>query len=193
MRSVSKRGIGTLVLDFKTGGGLTLTITGEFTGNATSGIGTVRTLDTVKIGPLEFKPMGTLWQAEGTWTAQTSSFTTVIGSSDTCTGSDSGTITLFATQETRAGKRVWLIDPLDAMSEGTGRTTCVSSLGDQTLRGVTIPGTRTYDVGGDAAELFMGNLDPFTIPAEGGSVRVSGTRSVAGGTYTATGTAAAKK
>jgi hypothetical protein len=73
--------------------------------------------------------------------------------------------------------------------EGTGSMECVSSLGDQTLRGVTIPARRTHPSTGDAAALFMGNLDAFTIPAEGGSVRVSGTRGVPGSTWTSSGTA----
>jgi hypothetical protein len=189
LQSTSKRGIGTLVLDFHTGAALTLTITGELTANS-SRIGTVRVLDTVKIGPLELKKfVGDIWQATGT-----SSVTAVAGSTDTCTGSDSGVVTLMATVETRGANKVWVIDPLDATFDGgKGSTTCVSSLGDQTLRGVTIPGTRTFDSDGDAADLFMGNLATFTIPAEGGTVRVRGSSGGIGGSFTSDGTATAKK
>jgi hypothetical protein len=193
LQTTSKRGIGSLVLDFHTGGALTLTITGEAK-SETSRIGNVRILDIVKVGPLEFKQLaGGIWQSTGVWSAQTSSFTTVAGSSDTCTGSDSGTITLMATVETRQGQTVWVVNPGDSDVQGTGTVTCVSSLGDQTLRGVTIPGTRTYDSNGDAAELFMGNLDAFTIPAEGGTVRVHGSRGGIGGSFTSDGTATGKK
>ena len=193
LQSTSKRGIGTLVLDFHTGGALTLTITGEARSEITR-IGTVKILDIVKVGPLEFKQLaGDIWQATGSWSAQTSSFTTVAGSSDTCTGSDTGTITVMATVETRQGKRVWVIDPADSDAEGKGTDTCVSSLGDQTLRGVTIPGTRTFESDGDAAGLFMSNLDPFTVPADGGTVRVHGSTGGGGGSFTSDGTATAKK
>jgi hypothetical protein len=193
LQSTSKRGIGTLVLDFHTGGALTLTITGEARGE-TSRIGTVKTLDIVKVGPLEFKQLaGDIWQATGAWSAETSSFTTVGGDSDTCTGSESGTITVMATVETRQGKRAWVIDPSDSDAEGKGTMKCVSSVGDQTLRGVTIPGTRTYDSDGDAAGLFMSNLDPFTVPADGGTVRVRGATGGASGSFTSEGTATAKK
>ena len=100
----------------------------------------------------------------------------------------------MATVETRAGKKVWVIDPADAITEGEGTMTCQSSLGDQTLRGVTIPGKRTYDSNGEAAELFMGNLEPFTLPADGGTVRVHGTSgSGPSGSFTSDGTATAKK
>ena len=194
LQSTSKRGIGTLVLDFHTGGALTLTITGEARSEA-SRIGTVKILDIVKVGPLEFKQLaGDIWQASGVWSAETSSFTTVAGlGSDTCTGSDAGTITVMATVETRQGKRVWVIDPGDSDVQGKGTVTCVSSLGDQTLRGVTIPGKRTYDSDGDAADMFMRQLDPFTVPADGGTVRVHGATGGAGGSFTSEGTATAKK
>jgi hypothetical protein len=193
LQSTSKRGIGTLVLDFHTGGALTLTITGEARSEA-SRIGTVKILDIVKVGPLEFKQLaGDIWQATGAWSAETSSFTTVAGTSDTCTGSDAGTITVMATVETRQGKRVWVIDPGDSDVQGKGTVTCVSSLGDQTLRGVTIPGKRTYDSDGDAADLFMRHLDPFTVPADGGTVRVRGATGGASGSFTSEGTATAKQ
>lgn len=189
LKSTSKRGIGTLVLTFHTGGALTLTITGEVTGNS-SGIGTVRIRDTVKMGPLELKrSFGDYWEATGPWTAETSSVTVAAGATDTCTGNDSGTVTLMATIETRGGSKVWVIDPLQsAFDGGKGSATCVSSLGDQTLRGVTIPGTRTHETNGEAGEIFFGILDAFTIPAEGGTVRVRGARDswTSGGTVTAT-------
>lgn len=193
LKSISKRGIGTLVLDFHTGGALTLTIKGEVRGDSNR-LGTVRVLDIVTIGPLEFKRyVGDIWQATGPWSAETSSFTAAGVGNDTCTGKDSGTISLMASVETRGGKMSWVIDPTDTTIDGQGSTECQSSLGDQTLRGVTIPGKRTYDSDGDAAELFMGNLDPFTIPAEGGSVRVHGSSGGAGASWTSDGTATAKK
>ena len=134
LQSTSRRGIGTLVLDFHTGGGLTLTITGEVRGNSTTIVGTVRVLDTVRIGPLEFrKSFGDFWEGTGTWSAETSSFTVAAGTSDTCTGAESGKITMMATRETRGDRKVWVIEPLDTDAEGTGRQTCVSSTGDQTL------------------------------------------------------------
>jgi hypothetical protein len=194
LQSTSKRGIGTLVLDFHTGGGLTLSITGEVHGNSTTIVGTVRVLDTVRIGPLEFKKsFGDFWEGTGTWTAETSSFTTAGLGNDTCTGRDSGKITMMATRETRGDRTVWVIDPLDGSTEGTGSMECVHSQGDQTLRGVTIPARRTHESEGDAAQLFIGNLSPFTIPAEGGTVRVHGSQSAAGGSWTSEGTAVAPR
>ena len=192
LQSTSKRGIGTLILDFHTGGGLTLTITGEVRGNS-SQLGTVRVLDTVRIGPVQFKKtMGDVWEGEGTWTADTSSYTTVAGTSDTCTGKENGKVTLMATLETRGDKKIWVIDPLMAIAEGQGSQECVSSLGDQTLRGVTIPGKRTYESTGDAAALFIGNLTTFTVPAEGGTVRLHGSQSGPGGSWTSDGSARAQ-
>ena len=59
--------------------------------------------------------------------------------------------------------------------------------------GVTVPGTRTYEANGDSAQLFVGNLDPFEIPASGGSVHVRGTRGGIAGTHTSDGTATASR
>jgi hypothetical protein len=193
MQSTSKRGIGTLVLDFHTGGALTLTITGDLSGDA-SMLGSVRTRDTVKIGPLEFKKLvGDIWEATGPWTAMINSVTTAAGATDTCTGSESGMVTLMAGIETRGPNRVWVIDPGDATYDGgKGTTTCVNSVGDQILRGALVRATRTYELNGDSAELFMGNLGAFTIPADGGTVRVHGSIGGVSGSWTSDGTATGK-
>jgi hypothetical protein len=101
---------------------------------------------------------------------------------------------MMATLETRGNSRVWVIDPSDTITDGKGTTTCQASQGDQTLRGVTIPGKRTSDTDGGSADLFLGNLERFTIPADGGTVRVHGsTGGGAAGSFSSDGTATAKR
>ena len=187
LRTTSKRGIGTLVLEFHTGGGLTLTLTGELSGNDTS-FATVRILDRLTIGPLEFKKtFGDLWEAQGKWRAETSSFTAALGETQTCTGSEGGDVTMMARVEKRGDRKVWVVDPLDSDATGTGSMTCEHSLGGTTLRGVTLPRTTTHDSDGNSAAIFIGILDTIVIPQEGGRVPVRGSQ----GTFTASGTATA--
>lgn len=187
LRSVSKRGIGTLVLEFHTGGPLILTITGTLkSDSAFAGIGASRINNTVTIGPLEFKPfVGGMYQATGTWTANISSDTNAGGATNSCTGTEGGTISMTARLDTRDGKKVWVVDPQDADSEGQGKEDCTNSLGGTTIRGVTLPTTVTYDSTGDTAELFLGLLKEIVIPQSGGTVSVSGSRA----TFTASGSA----
>ena len=188
LRATSKRGIGTLVLDFHTGGGLTLTLNGELSGNQ-SGLATVRILNKVTVGPLVFKKAGgDLWEAQGSWRAETSSFTAAAGETTTCTGAESGEISMMARTEKRGDKRVWVVDPRDSDATGSGSDTCEHSIGGQTLRGVTLPRTTTHESPGESGGLFVGLLDTIVIPSEGGRLRVQGSQ----GTFTASGTADAK-
>jgi hypothetical protein len=159
LKSTSKRGIGTLVLDFHTAKqALTLTITGtlklerRFFGTSTE------VDDTVSIGPLEFKKFfDDTWQGTGTWSAQTRSIASVPGSTQTCTGTQRGTITMIATYEDRGGKKVWVIDGNDADVAGTATSSC--------------PGT---DPEGDSAAQFLGVFKPIVIPDEGGTIAIHG-------------------
>lgn len=191
LQSTSKRGIGTLVLDFHTGSNaLTLTITGELSSNGNAaGFGVVRILDRVTIGPVEFAKQGTLWVGQGKWSSELSSYTAVGGGTNTCTGSEGGTVEMMATLETRGADTVWVVNPLDASAEGEGTETCTNSLGGITLRGVTLPATVTQDSTGDSGGIFIGLLQPFTLPKDGGRTSVSGSAGGDRGTFTAQGTA----
>ena len=157
LQSTSKRGIGTLVLDFHTGKqALTLKISGSVTLTRRF-IGTVEVTDTVTIGPIQFqKTFGDTWEGTGTWQAQTRSFAAVAGATQTCTGSQSGTITMVATYAERAGKKVWVIRPLDGSTDATANSSC--------------PG----DTEADAADNFLGSFDEWVIPEEGAQLTVHG-------------------
>lgn len=159
LQSTSKRGIGTLVLDFHTGKqALTLKISGSVTLTRRF-IGTVEVTDTVTIGPVVFmKKFDDTWEGAGTWQAQTRSFVSVAGATQTCTGSQSGTITMLATYEERAGKKVWVVNPLDGSTDGTANSSC--------------PGEVNTEA--DAADNFLGSFDEWVIPEEGAQITVHG-------------------
>jgi hypothetical protein len=159
LQSTSKRGIGTLVLDFHTGKqALTLKISGSVTLTRRF-IGTVEVTDTVTIGPVVFmKKFDDTWEGAGMWQAQTRSFVSVAGATQTCTGSQSGTITMLATYEERAGKKVWVVNPLDGSTDGTANSSC--------------PGE--VNVEADAADNFLGSFDEWVIPEEGAQITVHG-------------------
>src|SRR5204863_9952605 len=108
-----------------TGQPLTLTISGtlklerRFIGTLT------QVTDTVTIGPVEFKKtFGDMWEGTGLWQASTSSFVSAAGATQSCTDSQRGTITMLATMEDRGGQKVWVVDPLDAMTDGTATSSC---------------------------------------------------------------------
>jgi hypothetical protein len=159
LKSTSRRGIGTLLLDFHTGGqALTLTISGTLKLTRTF-LGTVEVTDTVSVGPVEFKKsFGDFWEGTGTWTAQTRSFVAVAGTTQTCTGSQSGTVTMLATFEDRGGRKVWIVNPLDGSSEGTASSSCPGEI----------------NVEADAADQFLGAFDQFVIPEDGGTMAIHG-------------------
>jgi hypothetical protein len=160
LKTTSKRGIGTLVLDFHTAKeGLILTISGtlklerRFIGTSTE------VTDTVSIGPVEFKKtFDNFWEGTGAWTAQTRSVASVPGSTQTCTGSQRGTITMLATVEVRGGKKVWVVEPLDAEANGTATSSCQGEI----------------NVDADAAELFLGSFQTWVIPEEGRTFAIHG-------------------
>ena len=194
LKSTSKRGIGTLVLDFHTGSdSLTLTITGELSINTTSFAGTVRVLSRVSVGPIDFKKLGgDLYEGKGPWSAQISSFTAAGLGTLTCEGSERGDVEMLARLEKRGAESVWVIDPRESGAEGTGTQTCTNSLGGTTLRGVTLPTTINTASTGDSGSLFIGLLRPFALPSGGGRTAVSGTGdgiAVPGTTASASGTA----
>lgn len=184
LRSTSKRGIGTLVLDFHTGSeSLTLTITGEFSSNTTSFAGTVRILSRVTVGPIDLKKVGgNLYEGTGRWSAQISSFTAAGLGTLTCEGSERGDVEMVARLEKRGAESVWAVDPRESGGEGSGTQTCTNSLGGTTVRGVTSPTTINVDSTGDTGTLFVGLLRPFTLPAGGGRTAVSGSSEGLAGT-----------
>jgi hypothetical protein len=193
LKSTSKRGIGTLVLDFHTGGdALTLTINGTLRQN--SGFVGVNTTgeDAITIGPLEFKKtFGDTYEASGTWQSTIHYVTTSPGGTMTCDGSERGDLTMEARIETREGKRVWVIDPKDAnVDDGTGRLNCFTP--PVTIAGVTIGGNIPQDSDGGSGSIFVDTLRAFTLPVEGGSAAVQGSVSSPRGSFTVSGTAVGK-
>ena len=193
LQTTSKRGIGTLVLDFHTGQeALTLTLSGTGTSHL-SFLGTTsdQTVQ-VTLGPVEFKRLvGDMWSGTGTWQSTTHSETVNSISSNTCDGAEMGTVEMEAEVQTRAGQRVWVIKRGAISTDGAGSEKCVNSLGGTTIRGVTLPSTITNDTDGGSAELFITPLEEIVIPADGGTVAVRGSRTVGGTALSATGTAKA--
>ena len=191
LKSTSKRGIGTLVLDFHTASqALTLTITGTLKG---SGIPGTTIADNVTIGPLEFKKLGgDLWQASGTWRSTIHTVASANGSSQTCDGSEQGDVTWQAHTEKRGNSTVWVIDPNDAdFDDGSGTLNCFTP--PVTIRGVTIGGNTTTDSPGGSGGIFAFDLGSFTVPAEGGQIPVGGSTGTSAGRggFVASGTAKA--
>jgi hypothetical protein len=147
------------VLDFHTAKqALTLTITGTLTLQRRFFGTSTEVTDNVTIGPVEFKKFfDDTWQGTGTWSAQTRSVTSVPGSTQTCTGAERGMITMLATYEVRAGKKVWVVDGNDADVTGTATSSC--------------PGS---DPEGDSAAQFLSVFKPIVIPDEGGTIAIHG-------------------
>ena len=174
LKSTSRRGIGTLVLSYRTGAeGLTLSLSGSLSG-VRGGLGSVRIADTVAIGPVEFKKRsGEIWEGTGAWRSQIRSETVVVGFSQTCTGTESGTVAFTARLQTRAGTKAWVIDAI-ADAEGSGTQAC---------GGFTVP------TDGTSAAIFLAALKQIVIPAEGGRTPIHGQLDDAAlGTWTASGT-----
>ena len=169
--STSKRGIGTLVLDFHTGhDALTLTISGTLKAQQAypGGIGTVTTSDKITLGPIEFKKDGDHWLGKGLWmdtVHQESEYGPV---RQVCDGNESGPAQFIARMETRGGAKVWVIDVRNsAAASGPGTMDCV----------VTSPGATqraSSPTDGSSAGQFLLLLSDIVIPADGGTVAVQG-------------------
>ena len=191
LQSTSKRGIGTLILDFHTAQeALTLTITGTLKANPFA----TTIDDTVTVGPLSFKKfLGDTWQATGTWYAVIHTMVNAGGSYQTCDGTEKGDITIEATAEKRDGKTVWVVDTQNAdVPEGKGSLHCYTP--PVTIRGVTIGGYTDPDSDGNTGSIFVNALRNFTVPADGGRIAVQGSTGgdALRGAFTASGTADAK-
>ena len=184
LRSTSNRGIGTLVLDFRTGSeSLTLTVTGELHMTLTSVAGTGRRQDHVTVGPIEFtKLSGNVYEGKGRWSARLSSSAGAGLGTLTCEGTESGEVEMMrATLEKRGAESVWMVDPRSNVGQGSGTETC--RIGGQSFS------TSSH---GGSGNVFLSALRPFTLPAAGGSTAVSGSVDGLGGTgatATASGTA----
>jgi hypothetical protein len=84
---------------------------------------------------------------------------------------------MLATTEDRGGKKVWVVDPLDAMTDGTATSSCQGEI----------------VVEASSAEQFLGSFKPFVFPQEGGTIAIHGASgNPALGSETADGTATAK-
>lgn len=191
LKSTSKRGIGTLVLDFHTASqALTLTITGTL-----RSVGTLGTMieDQVTVGPLEFKKKaGDVWEATGTWSTTIHTVVNAAGATQTCDGSEKGNVTWDATTEKRGNATIWVVDPNNAdFDDGAGTLNCFTP--PQTIRGVTIGGNFKTDSTGGTGGIFANALGSITVPADGGRLPVGGGTGAAGprGGFIASGTATA--
>jgi hypothetical protein len=175
IRSVSKRGIGTLVLDFRTGKpALTLTVTGTMRGSTNMFGVSSESTDSVTVGPIEFKKAyDNVFEGSGRWQAQHSERTTGFGRTINCSMNQSGTIDWRAELVQRGDKKVWVLNGLDSFVEGNSTMECEGA---------------TTDIG-TSADLFLGVLGQIVIPEEGGQVPVSGSMPSDRGPTTATGTA----
>jgi hypothetical protein len=188
LRSTSKRGIGTLALDFHTGGSLTLTLTGTVTGNQGFGMGfgDRSVTDKVTMGPFVFKkgPLDA-FVAMGTWTSEIHHETNYGPYANVCDGRETGQAQLVARMEMRGADKVWVIDPRNSVAAtGPGSMVCVT----------TAPGTSTRtteQTDGASGGLFLQALGEIVVPKDGGTFSVRG-QSNFGGNWTAQGTADAK-
>ena len=171
VRSTSKRGIGTLVLDFHTGhDALTLTIKGTLNAQQPypGGIGSVTTSDNVTLGPIEFKKDGDHWIGKGTWMDSVHEVSEYGPVRQVCDGNESGPAQLIARMETRGNAKVWVIDMRNsAAASGPGTMDCVVSSPGATQRA-------SYPTNGSSAGQFLVVLPDIVIPADGGSVAVQG-------------------
>lgn len=195
LKSTSKRGIGTLVLDFHTGGALILGVNGTATTHL-SFIGTTSD-QTIRVtfGPLEFKsvPGAGVLMATGEWQSTFRSVTANSISTQTCEGTEKGTVEAEARPETRSEKKVYVVSLSSA--DGAGTQTCEDTLGGTTLRGVTLPRVITGESSGGSADVFLAAIGSFEVPASGGSVQIRGSREFGGPgspAVSAQGTATAK-
>lgn len=187
LQSTSRRGIGTVVVDFHTGGALTLTLSGTVTGSQGfgAGFGGATTSDKVTMGPFQFRkgPLDA-WVAMATWTSEIHQETNYGPYAMVCEGRESGPVQLVVWSETRGGKKVWVVDPKNsAAATGPGTMECVTSA----------PGSAsktTNQTDGSSAGLFLRAIGEIVIPQEGGTLSVSGQSNV-GGQWQAQGTVVA--
>jgi len=173
LRSVSKRGIGTLVIGFNTAAHtLTLNVSGKLTMQA----GPFMYTFDVSVGPAKFKKRdATTYEALGPVTMTG----TVAGLPFNCpiTFTGGGTTGLLATREHRGNDSVWVVkrDPF-AGSETVDGKYCLGA--------VAGPPIQAGGYGG----LLMRGAEPIVIPSAGGTVSFNNTFNDAVPT-TATGTA----
>ena len=188
LQSTSKRGIGTLLLDFHTGGALTLTITGTLTGDQpfNGGFGNNSVRDKVTMGPFTFQkgPLDA-FVAMGTWASDTHQEFGYGPVLMVCDGHETGPAQLVARMETRGASKVWVIDPRNSVAAtGIGTMDCTTTSPQGSSKSPGAPSD------GSSAGFFLRALGEIVIPQEGGSVAVHGT-SNAGGQWQAQGTASA--
>lgn len=177
LRSMSKRGIGTLVLAFDTTANLTLGMQGTL-GITTNG--PFGSMDgTVTISPAEFHR-----NSAGRFEATAAARAKLTGMLPGCvvSASETATVGLIATIEKRGDTSVWVVHPDDTRS-----TSDVSF----TMCGYAFPGESPG--GGAYATTFVSTVaDCWTgpceivIPVEGGNLPLHGTHTIAAGGFTVT-------
>ena len=179
LKTTSKRGIGTLVLEFHTAGGeLTLTASGtlRFSPQAVP----ITYIGKVTMGPAVFKKKdATTYRAESPSTINMR----LEGLPFPCevTFSGGGTVVLTATIEKRGDQSVWIVRPdPSAGSESMSASSCAGGV-PATSFGTGGYGIKFWQVAGDVV-----------IPRGGGTVQLHATRaldSISGVTYTVDGSA----
>jgi hypothetical protein len=180
LRSTSNRGIGTLVLEFQTKGGLTLSVEGTLRLNS-PGSSPVTSL-TVAAATFEKQPDKT-YRAQAGYTGRTR----LVPPDEDCPDlliTETGTLEWTATVEKRGeDKSVWLVRATgrgNVSATGTGSDGCEAS--------------EAQAVGGLFVGVFLEAVGVIEIPAEGGTVQLRGSSSlIRGATASGTATGSAKK
>lgn len=171
LKSVSRRGIGTLVIAFHTKGKhLKLSARGTMTTTFTSFLNLAWS---VTINPAEFQRAGTdKWEAQTT--AKLSGHYTSLPINCAIQFTETSNLTLVATRETRSGQPVWVVrvDPLRSAAHLVGAPCVGGSAATQ------IPT-------GGYAIMALTAVGDIVIPGDGGTVTLSGTKPVGTATSSA--------
>jgi hypothetical protein len=168
LKTVSKRGIGTLVLTFRTAdSNLTLNANGAVklsTGSFISYAGNMT------VGPIAFKKDGASYAGNGPMHMDMR----IEGLPFPCelTFVDDGNLALTATLEKRGDDSVWVVRADPARSGGENMTSNVGCLG-QSASNFNPPG-------GGYGTLFFQAAGDIVIPKAGGTVAAKGSRPIAG-------------
>ena len=170
LESTSKRGIGRLLLEFRTvANKLRVTVNGTVVNLAQD---VARFTGRVRIGDAEFRKVDdTTWEGTGALNTTIQAESLVPGSFLPCsTGSESGSVLFTARVEKRGETSVWIVHPDLARSRIVLGDLCGAAPGTAGGAGYTIN--------------FLMQLGDITIPSEGGTVPVHSSRSL--GPVTAT-------
>jgi hypothetical protein len=170
LESTSKRGIGRLLLEFRTvANKLRVTVNGTVV-NFFQDV--ARFTGTVRIGEAEFRKVDdTTWEGTGALNTTIQAESLIPGSFPPCsTGSETGSVLFTARTEKRGETSVWIVHPDLVRSRILLGDLCGAAPGTAGGAGYTIN--------------FLMQLGDITIPGEGGTVPVHTSRSLGPGTVT---------